>query len=61
MTLFLISRLLKVEVSVSWHPSFSVGGASIIFILAIIRKVNALKVIYHPLYGMINYVLIWGD
>ena len=20
-----------------------------------------LKVIYHPLYGMINYALIWGD
>ena len=22
---------------------------------------NVLKVIYHPLYGMNNYVLIWGD
>ena len=22
---------------------------------------NDLKVIYHPLYGMNNYVLIWGD
>ena len=22
---------------------------------------EALKVIYHPLYGMNNYVLIWGD
>ena len=22
---------------------------------------GALKVIYHPLYGMNNYVLIWGD
>ena len=21
----------------------------------------SLKVIYHPLYGMNNYVLIWGD
>ena len=27
------------------------------------RKVDvqSLKVIYHPLYGMNNYVLIWGD
>ena len=24
-------------------------------------KPNRLKVIYHPLYGMNNYVLIWGD
>ena len=24
-------------------------------------KSNLLKVIYHPLYGMNNYVLIWGD
>ena len=23
--------------------------------------VESLKVIYHPLYGMNNYVLIWGD
>ena len=22
---------------------------------------DSLKVIYHPLYGMNNYVLIWGD
>ena len=22
---------------------------------------RCLKVIYHPLYGMNNYVLIWGD
>ena len=24
-------------------------------------KASDLKVIYHPLYGMNNYVLIWGD
>ena len=24
-------------------------------------KSTFLKVIYHPLYGMDNYVLIWGD
>ena len=24
-------------------------------------QVMTLKVIYHPLYGMNNYVLIWGD
>ena len=24
-------------------------------------RVKILKVIYHPLYGMNNYVLIWGD
>ena len=26
-----------------------------------IRIFRKLKVIYHPLYGMNNYVLIWGD
>ena len=25
------------------------------------RKYNILKVIYHPLYGMNNYIFIWGD
>ena len=25
------------------------------------RLSDVLKVIYHPLYGMNNYVLIWGD
>ena len=25
------------------------------------KKYKVLKVIYHPLYGMNNYVLIWGD
>ena len=24
-------------------------------------RANIIKVIYHPLYGMNNYVLIWGD
>ena len=29
--------------------------------VGVLETYVVLKVIYHPLYGMNNYVLIWGD
>ena len=55
-------QLNKINMSY-FHPLFvvsggSLGGGSQIQFQAV--KINV-KVIYHPLYGMNNYVLIWGD
>ena len=37
------------------------GIVVVMFVCMSDRPSDYLKVIYHPLYGMNNYVLIWGD